>query len=110
VDVDAIVSPDMLVDTMHYSRHGTFLLGQHILAVFEGREQAASGKAGRPKKEDSFRREARVEKALRRQERSTRDGGKGKKKPASDEDRAQRREERKKERAARRIASALAED
>ena len=108
VDVNTIVSPDMLIDGMHYSRHGTFLLGQHIMAVFEGREQAPSGGIGRPKKEDSYRRELRVERALRRQERNASDLGK-KKTSESDEDRAQRRVARKKERAARRSESATAE-
>jgi len=107
VDVDAIVPPDTLIDAEHYSRHGTLLLGQYILAVFEGRETPPSGGGGRPKKEDSVRRERRVERALRRQERSTRDGGK--KGSGNDEDRAQRREERKLERAARRSESTTAE-
>ncbi len=103
VDVNAIVPPDTLVDDMHYSRRGTFLLGQYILAVFQGQEPVlqSGGAQGGVRK---------AERSLRRQERSSRN--EGKKRSGSGEqraERAQRREERKKVRAARSNESAAAE-
>ena len=107
VDVDAIVPPDMLVDILHYSRHGTVLLGQHILALFQGREPVPQGQGDGPAKEDKGRKRAgQEERTQRREER------RGKERSGNGElqaERAQRREERQKMRAAKRSKSAIAE-
>jgi len=85
VDVDSIVSPEMMADDTHFLRPGYFALAQYILAVIRGHEPALQG---------------------------IRDRHTDQERPGSGErraERAQRREERKKMRAARRGESATAE-
>lgn len=109
VNVDAIVPPDTLVDSIHYSRRGTYFLGQYILAVFQGHEPVLY--RDRLAQEDEARdRALREEKKQRRQERSKRNrserkSGKGERRA----ERTQRREQRQKKRDVRHSEPAAAE-
>ncbi len=89
-------SPDTLVDDMHYSRRGTFLLGQYILAVFQGQEPVLQSEGAQGGVRKAGKKPA--SQGAQFAQREARKGQSGGERRA---ERAQRREERKKVRAAR---------
>lgn len=103
VDVDSIVSPEMMADDTHFLRPGYFALAQYILAVIRGHKPVLQREADRYAEENRAPDRVRPERT-RREPRNE-----GEEKPGNGERRAQRREERKKMRAARRSESATAE-
>lgn len=113
VNVDAIVPPDTLVDNIHYSRRGTVLLGQHILAVLQGHEPLTYGERIVEEEEarDRARRAEKVQRRTERRQERTK-GDKNEKRSANAErraERAQRREQRQKVQGPRRSETTAAE-
>ncbi len=106
LDVDAIVSPEMMADDTHFLRAGYFAMAQFILDVIRGREpapQRIDDERGKKRRD----RPGRAERIRRREERGKHN--EVKERPGKGERRAKRAQRREERRAARRSESATAE-